>query len=326
MKILKILGIALLGFSLIAGVFIYTTYASESNQQTIQSSSPYSYHIVKQSKNLVLDLGEPEFMKLIIQNNGRMEWPIDKLFLNSIFFDETLNYESPFATSNWINKINIKPSGAEGRDSIKSGSRVTFNIPIQSNVKSGLYKIYFKPIIDFGNQNATIITGDLIEWILIVGSKLHYQNMGEAKQILISLDDQKLIAIENYAVIMEIPISTGKRGYDTPTGWFKILNHVDTAYSSGYSLYMDNWMALSSLKYGFRGYGLHKLPYWKVNPARYLGQENTVTNGRFYTQGKLYEDYNHLGEKMSHGCIRLGLESSRVLYDWADNGTLVNIV
>ena len=311
---------------MVAGVFIYTTYASESDQQTTESNKLYSYQIIKQSKNLVLNLNEPEFVKLIIQNNGQLEWPIDKLFLNSIFFDETPNYENPFATSNWINKINVEPSGAEGRNSIKPGSRVSFNIPIYPNVKSGLYKIYFKPIVDFNNQDIITIEGDLIEWIIVVGSELYYQNIGEDKQIIISIENQKLLAIENYIVVMEVPVSTGKRGYDTPTGWFEILNHVDTAYSSAYSLYMDDWMALSSLKYGFRGYGLHKLPYWKVNPAKYQGKENTVINGRLYTQGKLYEDYSHLGEKMSHGCIRLGLESSRVLYDWAENRTLVNII
>jgi len=326
MRILQILGMALLGFSLVAGLFIYTTYASEPKQQATQSSKSYSYHIVRQSKNPALDLDEPEFIKLIIQNNGRIEWPVEKLLLNSVFFDGTLNYENPFATSNWIDKVNIKPSGIEGRDNIKPGSRVVFDIPIRTSIRSGLYKIYFKPIIDFGNQNPIVIVGDSIEWIIVVGNELHYQNMGEDKQILISTDDQKIIAIENYMVLMEVPISTGKRGYETPKGWFKILNHVDTAYSSSYSLYMDNWMALSSLKYGFRGYGLHKLPYWKVNPARYKDREGTITNGRLYTQGKLYEDYNHLGEKMSHGCIRLGIESSRVLYDWADNGTLVNII
>lgn len=325
MKILKILGATLLGFSLMAGLFIYTTYASES-EQIEQSSQAYSYHIVKQSKNLNLNLGEPEIMKLIIQNNGQMEWPIEKLFLNSTFFDKTLNYENPFATSNWIDKINIQPSGTEGRNSIKSGSRVTFNIPINSNVKGGLYKVHFKPIIDFGNQDILAIEGDMAEWMIVVGNELHYQNMGEGKQILVSIDEQKLLAIENYVVVMEVPISTGKTGYDTPKGWFKILNHIDTAYSSAYSLYMDNWMAISSLKNGFRGYGFHKLPYWKVNPAKYDGRENTITDGRLYTQGRLYEDYNHLGEKRSHGCIRLGLEASHVFYNWATNGTLVNIV
>ena len=155
-----------------------------------------------------------------------------------------------------------------------------------------------------------------------VGNVLNHQ-IAEGKQIKIWIDEQRLWMIEDNVVILDIPVSTGKAGYSTPKGMFKILNHIDVAYSAEYKLYMDNWMALSSVKYGYRGYGLHRLPYWKVNPAKYT--EGQVLDGRLYTEGKLYEDYAHLGEKRSHGCIRLGLEASQVLYDWADNGTLVEI-
>ena len=82
-------------------------------------------------------------------------------------------------------------------------------------------------------------------------------------------------------------------------------------------------MALKRGKYGFTGYGLHALPYWKVRPGNRI--EGEVKDGRLYTNGKLYEDYAHLGKPMSHGCVRLGIAASKVLYDWATNGTPVTI-
>lgn len=315
----------LLGFSVVVAFFIYSTYALELEDNT-GLNKPYYYSITHQSKNPSLSTYDPEYLNVTLQNNGRMSWPVNQLFLNSSFFDGTLNYENPFATTRWIDGTNVRPAIEEGIASINPGEQITFNIPIMTNHKEGIYKVYFKPILKFQDNNILTLEGDVVEWLLVVGSELYYQNLGPEKQVLVSLDDQKLMAIENYVVVMETPVSTGKDGHNTPTGWYKILNHIDTAYSSPYRLYMDNWMALSSLTYGFKGYGLHKLPYWNVNPANYEGLEGQILDGRLYTQGRLYEDYNHLGERMSHGCVRLGLEAAQVLYDWAENGTLVKII
>lgn len=322
MKILKVLGAVLLGFSLIAGAFIYRVYAEELNNERKFNAPLYSYQIIRQNSNPWLRHYKSDFLEITIQNNGQLDWPIDNLSLNSTFFDGTINYQSPFATSEWIDQTIVKPTYPKNVTSIKPRGIVTFQIPIIATTESGIYKQSFVPILN----NTQYINGQTIEWIIQVGEKLSYQSTGNEKKIIISLENQQLLAIENHIVIMTTPVSTGASGYATPKGLYKILNHVDVAYSSEYELYMDNWMALSSLKYGFRGYGLHRLPYWKVNPARYEGQEGQVLNGRLYTNGKLYEDYSHLGEKRSHGCIRLDIVASKVLYDWTENGTLVEII
>lgn len=318
MKILKIVGSILLGFSLIAGLFMYQAYADEIKEIN-EINLPYHYRIVEQSKNPMLLSEEGDFLTLTIKNMGKQAWPIKHLFLGSVFFDGNKDRQSQFATSEWINHNRIKPIFDE-REAIRTREEVSFAIPLKGLTKGGLYQEDFQPVL----ENIRWIDGEKINWMIQVGNTLSYQS-AEGKYIKIWLDDQRIWAIENHVVILDVPISTGKAGYNTPKGMFKILNHIDTAYSASYKLYMDNWMALSSLKYGFRGYGLHRLPYWKVNPARYEGREGQVRDGRLYTNGKLYEDYAHLGKKMSHGCVRLGIETSKILYDWADNGTLVEI-
>jgi lipoprotein-anchoring transpeptidase ErfK/SrfK len=50
--------------------------------------------------------------------------------------------------------------------------------------------------------------------------------------------------------------------------------------------------------------GIHELPEWP--------------NG--YKEGAA-----HIGTPVSHGCIRLGVEAAKIVYDWADVGTKVII-
>ena len=106
-----------------------------------------------------------------------------------------------------------------------------------------------------------------------------------------------LYVYENGLVKYEFQTSTGKPGMDTPTGEFAIQNKFPVQYSPEYELYMDNWMAITPTG----SIGIHSLPYWPLKAG-----------------GRLYEGEGHLGTKVSHGCIRVSLESSKLLYDWAE--------
>ena len=86
----------------------------------------------------------------------------------------------------------------------------------------------------------------------------------------------------------------------TPKGEFKIESKNPRAYSKTYGLYMPYWMAFTA---GGK-YGLHELPEWP--------------NG--YKEGA-----SHLGQPVSHGCVRLGEGDAKTLYDFSDIGTKVII-
>ena len=121
------------------------------------------------------------------------------------------------------------------------------------------------------------------------------------KVIDISINDQQMTIVENNMAIKKFAISTGKWDMPTPLGTFYIQNHIYDAYSQPYDLYMPYWMGIGG------GYGIHGLPYWK------------------YSWGNVYEGVNHLGIRVSHGCIRLSVDNAAWLYDWAPNGTRVVI-
>lgn len=120
----------------------------------------------------------------------------------------------------------------------------------------------------------------------------------------IDLSAQRLHLIEGDAYHKTFLISTGKWSAPTPIGTFEILNHISVAWSKRYKLFMPNWMAIRPENGSYDGYGVHGLPYWP--------------NGK-------REGENHLGRPVSHGCIRLGTEEIKYVYEWAQNGTKVII-
>ena len=124
------------------------------------------------------------------------------------------------------------------------------------------------------------------------------------KSIVVDISEQRLRRYENGVLVATHVVSTGTWSMPTPIGSFAIKNKLSTAYSRRYALYMDNWMAFT----GDGAYGIHSLPYWKLK------------NGSTY-----YEGTNHLGIRVSHGCIRLSPKESAIVYQWAVVGVPVTI-
>lgn len=312
-KIIQTIGLVILTSSLLAGGFIFYTKISQAQELL----PPYRYELISKSQDPILEPGQAGLLVVTIKNTGTETWPSDQLSLTSIYFDGTSNRPSPFATAAWTEQTKILPGVSAQQTSIRPQETANFYIPIQAVQRQAIYQEIFHPYLGTNS-----IAGDDISWLVQVGNKLSYQSAA-GKQIKIWLSDQRLWAIENNVVILDTPISSGKAGYATSKGEYTIFNHKELAYSSQYKLWMDYWMALKSNKYGVTGYGLHRLPYWKVKPGNRV--EGEIKNGRLYTQGKLYEDYEHLGKPMSHGCVRQGIDPARILYEWAPNGTPVTI-
>ncbi len=121
------------------------------------------------------------------------------------------------------------------------------------------------------------------------------------RYIEIDLSDQTLTYYDAGVKVGEYIISSGKPGMDTPTGTFKVINKAREAYSSRYALYMPSWMAFTS-----QGHGIHGLPFWKLRGG-----------------GRYYEGIDHLGRKVSHGCVRVSVDNAARLWEWSEVGTPV---
>ncbi|MDA3802439.1 MAG: L,D-transpeptidase [Patescibacteria group bacterium] len=118
-------------------------------------------------------------------------------------------------------------------------------------------------------------------------------------KIEINLEDQELyFLVEGYRW-KNFSVSTGKPSTPTTPGVYEVVNKFENAWSASYGLWMPYWLGLD------RGrIGIHELPVWP--------------NG--YREGE-----DHLGTPVSHGCIRLGVNSAKYVYERTNVGTTVDI-
>ncbi len=128
---------------------------------------------------------------------------------------------------------------------------------------------------------------------------LHTASDGTEKWVEIDLSDLKLYAWEGNRKVYEFSTSTGRPGYETPTGEYKV------------------WIKVRSQRYkgGIPGtsgyYNLPNVPY-----SLFFGGGN-VPNWKGYAIHGAYW-HNDFGIKnRSSGCINLKPEEAGLLYQWA---------
>jgi lipoprotein-anchoring transpeptidase ErfK/SrfK len=123
------------------------------------------------------------------------------------------------------------------------------------------------------------------------------------KRIVISIGRQRLRIYQDGKLLGEHRISTGIDRSPTQPGVFQVQTHVRNAYASEWDLYMPNFLGVYEAWPGFMN-GIHGLP--------------TLSNGQ-----RLWA--NILGRPASYGCIILDLDTASWLYDWAEDGVVVEI-
>lgn len=131
------------------------------------------------------------------------------------------------------------------------------------------------------------------------------------KRILVDLESQTLAAYENGELVFNWQISSGISEAPTSPGIYQILSHEPVAYGSSYTLCSEtgcgqwelNWfMGIYEVVPGFGFHGAVLLP----NDG-YLGG-------------------NNVGVPYTLGCVMSQDEQARQLYEWADRGTVVEII
>lgn len=264
-------------------------------------SPTYQYSIVNKSADLSLLPGDIATLSLTLKNEGTAVW-----------FKKGNNPISLGASRPIDRMVSFHTGGANGwtsdnriamtKDIVYPGQEASFIFDIKAPEESGIYREFFAPLAEYKKW----MKGEDIFWnIKVLDPKNPNRELKvlvdgtPEKYIKIKLKEQKLYAYDNGELIFEFATSTGQIGMDTPKGATKIYNKYSVAYSAPYELYMDNWMSIS--QDGL--YGIHSLPYWLLRVG-----------------GRLYEGEDHLGKKVSHGCVRVGVEESKILYDWAEIG------
>jgi hypothetical protein len=125
------------------------------------------------------------------------------------------------------------------------------------------------------------------------------------KRIVVSISQQRTWVYEGGQLKWEWLASTGIADSPTWPGIYQIISHETNAYAGNWDLWMPNFMGV----------------YQPVPGADF-------TNGfhGFPTRGSSQLLWtNSLGSRVTYGCILLSNENAQLLYNWAEEGVVVEI-
>lgn len=129
------------------------------------------------------------------------------------------------------------------------------------------------------------------------------QPLDQGKWIEVNIGARRVNAWVGDKLIFSFVASTGRPGYPTRRGTFKILDKLPVGVGNAINMTMPNWMGI-----------------YYAGPAEngFHGVPTDMT-----TKQLIWADYNV--RNLSYGCIVMNLADSKTLYDWAEVGTPVQI-
>lgn len=201
---------------------------------------------------------------------------------------------------------------------IEPGEIATFSFVMSAPKAQDIYKEFFQPAIETvgwmedaaSTMSMDIRVGDYDDSAVYRSLLLGYS--GRASQldpngqlaVDVNLTTQLVKVTYNGTLVREYLSSTGKSTTPTPPGRFKILQKQELRIGSASPHYrMPHFQLLTP-----GGVGFHSLPYLEND------------KGLFWT-----EALNHIGRRVSHGCVRLLPEDSKELFNLTAIGTPVVI-
>lgn len=135
------------------------------------------------------------------------------------------------------------------------------------------------------------------------------------KRIIVDLEAQHLIAFENSEVRFSWPISSGVSNAYTAPGIYQILSHKPMAYGSSNILCSNAGIQCGQWEMSwFMG-------IYEIRPGLVNGFHGKVLlpNGNYLGDGMI-------GSPVTFGCIMSGENEAQLLYEWAEIGTVVEII
>jgi LysM repeat protein len=123
------------------------------------------------------------------------------------------------------------------------------------------------------------------------------------KRIVISISEQRMWLLQDGEPLFEHIVSTGISNSPTMPGVFQVKSRYINAYASNWDLYMPHFLGIYHATPNLLN-GIHGLPL--------------LSNGV-----RLWADV--LGSPASYGCVILDLEAAEHLFEWAEDGVVVEI-
>lgn len=125
------------------------------------------------------------------------------------------------------------------------------------------------------------------------------------KRIVVSLSQQRAWVYEDGGLKWEWLVSTGIDESPTSPGVFQIQSHEPNAYANNWDLWMPHFMGVyRPVPYADFMNGFHGFPTRSGHNLLWTGD---------------------LGRQVTYGCILLSSENATTLYNWAEDGVVVEI-
>jgi hypothetical protein len=113
------------------------------------------------------------------------------------------------------------------------------------------------------------------------------------KRIEVSLADQTLTAYEGDRLVLQVPVSTGRRYTETTSGEFRVVRKCPSKH-----------MGLGGLSSDLNAYELVGVPW-----VSFFNNDNGIAfHGTFW--------HDNFGVEMSHGCVNMRTEDAKWLFRW----------
>jgi len=144
--------------------------------------------------------------------------------------------------------------------------------------------------------NDVLASGRRNQTIALVTTVVHANAQAgryNGRYVDINLSEQTLYAFDGFNLVNQFLVSTGRSGYDTPTGEFHVYGKDHSARMHGPGYYLPN---VPYISWFLGDYSIHGT-YW----------------------------HNNFGHVMSHGCVNASTGDAEWLFGWADIGTPVYI-
>lgn len=288
---------------------------------TAPEKPEYKGEFISREIDATVDSGGLFEVSLYIKNTGNVPWfgdasgckGNDVMHLgtardrdsNSVFYNP--------GDMRWVARNRI--AMAEAR--VDPEQIATFTFSSYAPNVADIFREYFQPVVE-GKQwlerkeetaHVDIYIGEL-PWEMAGEYQKRLTYLGKTGQIStldlsgepvveVDISEQKMLLKFGDTVVREYLVSTGTFNMPTPLGTFKILNKQELRIAKKWPHYhMPKWQGFTPW-----GHGLHSLPY--------------LANDK----GVFWEEaLNHIGQRVSHGCIRLLPDDAEDLYNLTNIG------
>ncbi len=184
---------------------------------------------------------------------------------------------------------NQSTSGIDSKINADNGGNEAFIKQVQSSSGEWIESLE-SPVFDNKTISQLPQKPETNSNLSVLGS--HLASDGSEKWIEIDLSDMKLFAWEGNRKAYEFSVSTGRPGYKTPSGEYRVWRKVRSQRYKGGAPGTSGYYNLPNVPYSlffYKGYAIHGA-YW----------------------------HNDFGIKnRSSGCVNLYPDNAKVIYEWA---------